>query len=101
MQYRKLYPDSTSYLSNPGVSRPGASSPGSPSPGASSPDQEELNYKPARIEGMAVDWLDFCSAIESIPGGASCGHDGLSAIIMKKGKVPIPRPRPDQTQRTH
>ena len=40
---------------------------------------------------MAVDWLDFCVAIDSIPGGASCGPDGLSAIIMKKGKVPISR----------
>ena len=40
---------------------------------------------------MVVHWSDFSQAIDSIPGGASCGPDGVSALIMKKGKVPIAR----------
>ena len=63
----------------------------------SAPDEgreEPVPEGPARaptLEFLQWDWRDFSRAIESIPGGASCGPDGLPAIMLKKANEPISR----------
>ena len=36
-------------------------------------------------------WEDFCEAIDNIPTGASCGPDGVPAVLLKMAKIPISR----------
>ena len=43
------------------------------------------------IEMIFCDWRDFSNVIDCIPGGASCGPDGILAIVLKKAKVPMAR----------
>ena len=40
---------------------------------------------------MTCDWIDVAEAIESIPGGAAPGPDGIPAILLKKAKKPMSR----------
>ena len=44
---------------------------------------------PLEVEFLYFDWEDFSNAIEAIPNGASCGPDGIPAIMMKQARIPI------------
>ena len=55
--------------------------------GQEGPEQQ----KPPDFTDLVSDWQDFVIAIESIPGGAACGPDGVPANLLKKAKVPISR----------
>ena len=47
--------------------------------------------KPQELDSLQFHWEDFYDAIDSIPAGASCGPDGIPAVLLKMAKVPISR----------
>ena len=53
--------------------------------------EDEAATTSPTIEMIFCDWSDFSNAIDCIPGGASCGPDGIPAIVLKKAKVPMAR----------
>ena len=70
---------------------------------AQGPDEQGGEHEAARgleheaatnsptLDMVVCDWKDFSEAIDSIPGGASCGPDGIPAIVLKRAKVPMAR----------
>ena len=53
--------------------------------------EDEVASTRPTLDMIFSDWMDFSHAIDCIPGGASCGPDGLPAIVLKKAKVPPAR----------
>ena len=54
-------------------------------------DEDQDDEPKEEINSMTCDWLDVCTAIESIPGGAAPGPDGVPAILLKSSKKPMSR----------
>ena len=52
--------------------------------------QEQAELQTNR-DWMTCDWEDISDAIDSIPGSASPGSDGIPATLLKKAKKPISR----------
>ena len=55
-------------------------------------DTGEQEGSPAlKMDTLFFSWTDVRDAIASIPNGASCGPDGIPAVMLKKAKVAIGR----------
>ena len=46
---------------------------------------------PQEVDYLFFDWEDFSDAIQAIPNGASCGPDGIPAVMLKQARIPISR----------
>ena len=52
-------------------------------------NQAKLAEEQEEMTCMTCDWLDVSKAIESVPGGAAPGPDGIPAILLKSAKIPM------------